>query len=608
MPIILLSRQSSTASLATIVEKGQRQPLKPHLCYDLRLNDTHLELILVSKSPQPIVPPKPAKDSFKSPVLPAKGHIYVADEGFESDIDSISLLSSENESFHGEKSNAVPTLNETDSANGGSGTDSETESDKTNTLTQKNVSSIKENFEKHVKNRESFDLIDCVCYTDVTHPNVLIFVINNEALVFKFDDLEELQRFYRNFTTLKAVTNQKSLNLATKYNLLQRTDQNGVTHIEIKKQNGVYKNGPLSIISIEDLENEANEKGGEAKQRTDKKLINELKFNTLRQRQKIIRCNSIENVLTVDNKESNLVKNTTQGLRKIWNSAEDLLADEPLRPERRRKKKPAPPPPNQPHEEDVYSGQFVRVNVTGHLDQLKEFTDKNRLVIKSTGNEPHPKKLGQNFLGRNNLSSLLKVHKDRQVLRYPQENLSLIRTQRPSLYEKNIHSSSSMWTNSVPRILKKNNTRCMSETRIGTTQQQPMAYRYIDTTIEPPTNNAIFLKGFPQKTSTEKSPKSHRFDTIQHKPRISFAYNVPGFISKQSQQENTIGNRVFGLTPKIKDFSSGKWGSTGDLIFLNHYERNNNLKSSIKSGEIGNGKKKNEKKVTFSAYTTVQVV
>lgn len=71
-----------------------------------------------------------------------------------------------------------------------------------------------------------------------------------------------------------------------------------------------------------------------------------------------------------------------------------------------------------------------------------------------------------------------------------------------------------------------------------------------------------------------------------------------------------MGNRVFGLTPKIKDFSrseggqGGKWASASDLTFLDR--EGGNLKSSIKHGE--GGKKKNEKKVTFSAYTTVQVV
>lgn len=148
-----------------------------------------------------------------------------------------------------------------------------------------------------------------------------------------------------------------------------------------------------------------------------------------------------------------------------------------------------------------------------------------------------------------------------------------------------------------------------------------MAYRYIDTTSDYPynaatQNNAMFLTATGLRPKTQPSEtlqrKSHNVETLYHQPRISFGYNVSGFT--KHQQENTIGNRVFGLTPKLKDFGRGevsrgsnRWGSTNDLTFLNGDKDKNNLKSSIKSGE-GVGKKKNEKKVTFSAYTTVQVV
>ncbi|XP_050315268.1 uncharacterized protein LOC126749604 [Anthonomus grandis grandis] len=624
MPI-LLSRQLSTASLATIVEKCQRQPTTPPLEYDLHLRNNQLDLVLLSDPPtaitKPIIPPKP-KDLSKSPVLP-KGVIAIADEGFESDIDTISLISSENESFK------QPST-ETDSANGGSGTESDTETDKTNTLTPKNVNSIKESF---VKPKETFDLVDCVCYSDVTYPDVLIFVIKNEALVFKFDDLEKLRAFYSNFTTLKAVTNQKAYNLgknvATKYNLFQRTDQNGVTHIEIKKQNfkqSYNPSGPSSIISIDTPDGTLTKKQAEVddaksnknkdvnlRQRSeskiinDMKLLNDVKFNTINnkvgQKKMIVKSSSIENILNLDSKESNLVKEDVVGtLRKVWNSAEDLLnSDAPRRPERRRKKKPAPLPPPQTQPlppEDIFSGQFVRVNVSVDPQKDPTATEKTRLLVKSTANEPHPKKLGQNF----NLTSLLKSNKPEPSRTQPFTNATLNRPQRTPIYEKN-----NSWTNSVPRMLKKN-LRSKSETR----NFQPMAYRYIDTTAtdypynNPATqNNAMFL------TATGLRPKphsAHNVDAVKHQPRISFGYNVAGFTKNQ---ENSMGNRVFGLTPKLKDFSSkgeggNKWGSTSDLTFLS--KEKNNLKSSIKSGGEAVGKKKNEKKVTFSAYTTVQVV
>lgn len=312
MPL-LLARQLSTGSLAAIVEKCQRQPSQsPSPDYELQLGNSHLDLLLVSKPPKLAVP---------------------SDEGFESDIDTISLLSSENETL----APAAP-LTETDSANGGSGTESETETEKTNTLTQKNVNSIKEGLEKQgaviasSSSRESFDLVDCICYADVNYPDVLVFVIKQEALVFKFANLEKLQTFYTNFTTLKAVANQRAYTASgskqpSKFNLLQRTDQNGVTHIEIKKQ------GPTNVVSIQEASKRALEspqtstkvKDVNTRQRTQSKLISDVKFNTVGPKPRILRSSSIENILHIDS--GHLVKgaDTVGGLRKVWNSAEDLL-------------------------------------------------------------------------------------------------------------------------------------------------------------------------------------------------------------------------------------------------------------------------------------------
>lgn len=79
MPIgtLLLREAAASSSLAAIVERSQhRKPPLP--VYDLRLVTSHLELTLKSKTTETANPP--------------------TDEGFESDVDSLSIVSSD-ESF-----------------------------------------------------------------------------------------------------------------------------------------------------------------------------------------------------------------------------------------------------------------------------------------------------------------------------------------------------------------------------------------------------------------------------------------------------------------------------------------------------------------------------
>lgn len=386
MPVAaLLLRESSSASLSTLVEKSQRLA-PPFPSYDLQINSTQFS----------ITPLKPE----------------ITDEGFESDIDSLSIVS--NGSYETKTA-------ETDSANGSASSDSDTEPAEVQQTT-----------------KQAFNLVDCVCYTDVTYPDVLLFVIKNEALVFKFDNLNNLKNFYANFTAVKAVTNQKAYNnSAGKFNLLQRTDNNGITHIEITREPEIGR------------------------------------------------------------------------LRKVWNSADDLLNPTPKRPERRKKQKgKAPPPPVQstpstPPTPDVFRGEYVRVNVNNDVIN-KDFIAKSQL-------------------------------KEKKPIK---PNLVTLLIPKPTKTEQS-------WTNSVPRLVRKPRSR--SETRCFT----PMAYRYIDT--------------------------------------------APSY--------SPMGERLFGLSAKLRDFGEGRecrWNNGGELSY-----KEGNLKSVIKKEEK---KKKNEKKVTFSAYTTVQVV
>lgn len=516
----LLLREECSTSLSSIVEKSQTKK-PPFLEYDLILNNNHLDLILTSNNER---------------ILKSTS----SDEGFESDIDSVSIVSSD-ESFTSANLPEGGVKSEVDSANGSSSSDSDTDSkNDEGTLTkasQKLTNAVK----------ETYDLVKCICYTDVKFPDILVFVIQNVTYVFKFSNLNSLQNFYTNFTALKAVANQKvyNKNFPAKFNLLQRTDNNGVTHIEITRESGVYARdeGPSSIISIIAPDNphdkskpDDKSKNPNSRQRTESKILGA--------------------------GDGTLVKEPEPQdgtLRKVWNSADDLL-DSPKRPERRKKPKgKAPPPPVQLNDQkSVYSGQFVRVNV--NFDILKD--EKNRLIIKSACDEPHPRKLQHK----------LAVPKPNFLKAKPA--VPEVRRETSTLNRNRLVAETS-WTNSMPKALKK--PRSKSETR----QFTPMAYRYIDT--------------------TQNYPHSYSLAPVTYFSQ-STGY-TSGFSSLKTGSSH-LNNRLFGLSSKLKDFT-GHEAKHDDKWNGNEGGNGGNLKSVIKKEDT---KKKNDKKVTFSAYTTVQVV
>ncbi|KAF5286475.1 hypothetical protein FQR65_LT12558 [Abscondita terminalis] len=435
----LLLRESSTTSLTLIVEKSQRKK-PPFAEYDLRLTSNQLDFVLLSS---------PEVQQTKS---------STTDEGFESDIDTLSIVSSD-DSFP-----TTPKLQETDSANGSASSDSDTETTAPipPVLNQKN---------------ESYNLVNCLCYTYIKFPDVLVFVIKCEALVFRFDSLSILRTFYTNFTTYKAIANQRAYQNTTcaKFNLLQRTDRNGVTHIEITNElNYPNRVEDSRIISLNT---------------PDFKRSEESRNANLRQRS--------ESPIHATKKERNENSHELSNLKKVWKSADDLL-EAPKRPERRRKKQKAPDPP-QPHQ-DVLTGQYVRVNVT---------QETKRFQLKSVVPQAY---------------STLKTDAFRRAP--PPES----------------------WTYSVPRFLRK-----------------------------------------PLRSQSEK-----------RNLRLEYGY---ADYTNQGEEKTSVANRLFGMSSKLKDFTSATigpkyaWetrrGSLGDLT----YKINNgggSLKSVIKKDD--NKRKSNDKK------------
>lgn len=557
----LLSRETiSNQSLTSVVERSQSKK-PPFQDYDLRLTSNQLELLPISKPNQYIKPISP-------------------DEGFESDIDTLSIISSD-DSFASSTcmvEDHVLKHRENDSANGSSSSDSDTE-----ILTTRLIN------EYHV-------LTYVLCYTDVKFPKVLVFCIKDTVLVFSFENVDNLQQFYTSFNTLKAVSNQRTYakNLGAKFNLLHRTDNNGITHIEISREAATRVITPQvnsetsSIISISAPDTIKAKIESKLSQLPEVKKAETLRFIrekpqldqklqiksfddsrvTLQSELKTSRSeffpsNGIQSFTLHPRKFDDtrlealpIQRKDESTLRKVWKSAEDLL-DAPKRPERKRKPKgKAPPPPIQDPKQNIMKGQFVRVAVDPKrpLDKPVKMEEPPNFQTFS----PNVQTFTPNWTTLRQSQSPLILTTNQKGKPYPK----LTEYKKSEMTSKNTVS----WTNSVPRLLKK--PRSKSETRGFT----PMAYRYIDTT----------------------------------RPQTPFAAS-----------NGTISNRLFGLSQKLKEFSTNvvqpsrnfysengeRRNSVGEMT----YKLNNdsNLKSVIKKDDK---KGRNDKKVTFSAYATVQVV
>lgn len=574
----LLLKENTSTSLSTLVEKAlQRKPPFPE--YELQLNVSQFILLLRS-NPEKI--PKPLQP----------------DEGFESDIDSLSIVSSDDSFTSGNVVENISKTRETDSANGSASSDSDTDSPPTQEQAFPNEN-IYLNPKLETKNfdvvRENHNLVNCICYTDVKCTEILVFVIEDKALVFKFDNITLLQQFYAKFAALKAVNNQVVYNqnntTTKKFNLLQKTDNNGITHIQITREppKPVYVDeGPSSIISLNTPEDNLNKLINKSVQHI--KSLNEYNnTNTINRRYR--QTNSIDldlkykdksasadDLLDLNQDEDQMIEvKSKNDLRKVWNSSENILDIQPQRPERKKKAKgKAPLPPDVEIKQDILSGQYVRVHVK------TENTEPSRIIMRGQIKEPHPKKLQNNGMlsTKPSLNTLVK-NKAAQILKYAPRRFET------STLTRNKTPPQETWTNSIPRFFKQPRSR--SETRVA----QPMAYRYIDTTLNYPVTYV------PVATANGRVLKSHE---------VPYSFGgLPSYKTNSIGPSSNIGNRLFGLSPKLRDFNPQPQDSIDSKWKIESQRPNGEgyLKSVIKKDE---NKRKNEKKVTFSAYTTVQVV
>jgi len=486
--LLLRKHLTENSSLNLLVEKARREGSSEHYCeLEIVGNTLKLKTRITSQPSQKSVP--------------------VPDEGFESDIDSISLLSIEETATP--KNEEKHQHQETDSANGSACSDSDSDIGKINSNNTVNP----ERFNELVE--ENFNLVNCVCYADVNHNDTLIFIIKGELFVISFVDLEQLRSFYENFSTIKALAysgNNIKSNY-TKANLIQRTDSNGITHIEVERPFYSYENyEPASIISL----STTTSVGGRR---------------------------SCKSFIKKSLSSENLLEDNDLCLRKVWNSSENFLNDN---------------------------------NSEQTLDSLTKIDKTNTVIKKRKVKGPAPK---PPVIAPPPPIVLLEESKPAPKFHFLKRNQTQQMQSGSSYYQSHFNqkpaqtstSASTFWKNSIPRLLKK---------------KEPMAYRYIDTTAP---------------IITPQHLHHHQYMTHQ--------MYIPKY--KPNPKIN-LTNRLFGMSSKLKDLSSTqepcnpnlKYNLSRSLTNLSALTDNHSLKSVIKKDE----KKKKDKKVTFSAYNTVQVL
>ncbi|XP_044739810.1 putative uncharacterized protein DDB_G0277255 [Chrysoperla carnea] len=511
-------------------------------------------------------------------------------ERFESDIDNASLLSSDGGSdnsvniFSDNQTNVINSTannNNSDSANSSSASDSSDTELQHSSSTTVNTNSQQKLIETPKIEHFQLDSLrtdkNGVTHIEISRDsNHLYHHHSTTASVSNNSNQSSQPSSIISINTPENTHTDRHLLFDFKLSNLTKLRSN--SHGDLLNQDNNNNNTTRTVSTTHSVE----------KSRSNSNLLDDSQYKKpLRQRQEIdgviirsdIDSKEIKTLNTNLHHKEETTASSSPVLKKIWHSAEDILDaptsdDPPKKPERRRKQKGrAPPPPN------VMKGQYVRVSVDPNKkteptpqSNLKLTTfETNKLdnynsnwVYVASQQQPSSLVLTtvvtpeivsqpvqpQSYDSFKNQSSGSEFHTEYIDHHRAYTAATLNRKSREV-------KNSNKWTNSVPRIPKKimPPIRSRSENRY----QKNNPYKYVDTTTL--NSNGVPLIFTSNNTSNSSHQRYNNFST----------HTLPTVNNNLSSQtnSNTISNRLFGLSQKLKEFST-------NVVNTNHRFINNN--------------------------------
>lgn len=551
------------------------------------------------------------------------------DEGFESEGEDFSLNSSEESSSSSVVTNRLFELKSifTDSANS-SGTDSDDIHDKINV----NI--------KNIVDYEVYKFSDVIfLHNDAKYPKILVLIVKInksnlqinaplEAILLQFSNYENIKIIFNFYNEIKnkhkynnKLNRQINYNVNNSFSLLEKVDLDGVTHIEITSNNSSSQPSneiiesidyrPSCIISINtpDLGNIETIPIGKISKSS---ISSQSSSSNSKEIDAIIYTESDTNIPTRPERRKKKQSTSTQFLDTTDNTEQKSKKD------------------HDQYQEKIVRGQFIKINVSEHKikDQNKssnETVDKTSIksddvTISSARSEETP-------FNKRLYSSDHKIYKSDSKFVKSDKSNSHHRSRRPDRVDNSTpkpnhgtqnHNST---TNNTEHKFERNGqfVKSLDLRNYHRDKSVPDGHSRYYKNIRPVNFANVDYNKKIKYRSRSKSPPLRRMPMMSYVPVIDYT-------SSNSSISNKFFNKLKDLRNEIKtkrnplDLAaqpSSQFYTDLDANYKNlHISKSTpNLKSVLIKSKHNNyfNNNNNEeltepKKVTFSAYATVQVV